>query len=84
MLETVKRDWKSVLFQSVTTAFALVVLLVILTFALGNTQLQSLKVQKAIGCELGVPAPDGVRDQELLRKCWTSNDLEPPFFFQTP
>lgn len=37
--------------------------------------------QTAIGCELGVPAIDGVRDPALLRNCWTDVGLDPPAYF---
>jgi len=89
MMNTIRRDWKSVLVQSVASAVCIVGLLVALTLAFGNTQLQSLRVQRAIGCELAVPAidpdgPDGPmpaqRPIALIKGCWTAEGLDAPAF----
>ena len=45
---------------------------------------QQAALLSAIGCELGVPAIDGVRDPQLLRNCWTDEGLIPPAYFEEP
>lgn len=42
---------------------------------------QTVSLLRAVGCELGVPAIDGVRSPVLLRACWTDEGLAPPAFF---
>lgn len=82
MIETLKRDWKAVLLQSVGTALAIIVFLVIVTAATGGFAKQNAAVQyqKAIACELAVPiGPEG-RDPVLVSKCFTDQGVEAPAF----
>lgn len=56
------------------------IILVLLTFALGNQQSVAVKYQKAVACELAVPiGPDG-RDPALVAECFTNEGLIPPEF----
>lgn len=61
-----------------TQAVVLILLLMALTFALGNQQAVSAQYQRAIACELGLPSdPDTGRDPVLVDKCFTDAGLEP-------
>lgn len=44
----------------------------------------TVRLNRAISCELGVPTVDGMRDPVLLRACWTDEGLIPPAFFDMP
>lgn len=80
MLETVKRDWKPIIFQSVVTAFAFTVFLIAASLALGSrsTTQDTLNANLAQACVLALPVTDEGRDPELVEECFTQYDLEPP------
>ena len=82
MIETLKRDWKAVLFQSVAFAVVLILLLVLTTAATGGftKQNEAVQYQKAIACELAVPVTDMGRDPVLVAQCFTDQGVEPPSF----
>jgi hypothetical protein len=66
-------------------AVVLILLLLALTAALGNSQAEGVKYQKAVACELSIPAdPVHGRDPELVALCFTSEGILPPQFVQGP
>ena len=70
---------KSGLIVGFTQAVILLVMLLALTFALGNASAEAVKVQKAIACELALPASaEGGRSEPLVVKCFVDQGLTPP------
>lgn len=82
MLETIKRDWKGVLVQSVVYAVVLIALLIVATAATGGfaRESEAVKYQRAIACELAVPVTDSGRDPALVSYCFTVQGLPAPTF----
>lgn len=85
-----RRPWLRTLSVAfITTIFGILLFVGVLQIAYGGqarrqqaTQEQIVSLQKAIGCELGVPVSNGARDPVLLASCWTNEGLTPPTFLQ--
>lgn len=78
---TIRERLRGLAFDVVRAFVYGIVILVILlgaTALIGNTQ---EKLLSAIGCELGVPAINGIRDPIVLKACWTDEGLSPPAYF---
>lgn len=58
-----------------------VVVVMLISLVFSSQSAQQTHLFRTIGCELGVPAIDGVRDPGLLRNCWTDEGLTPPSYF---
>jgi hypothetical protein len=67
-----------------TQAVVFIVLLLILTFALGNQQQVATQYQRAIACELAVPVTNTGRDPAAVEKCFTDAGVLPPVLDKTP
>jgi hypothetical protein len=61
-----------------TQAVVLVLILVSLTFALGNQQAQQEHYQAATACELAIPVTSHGRDPKLVEKCFSDQGLTAP------
>ena len=62
-------------------AVVLIFLLLAVTAALGNSQAEGVKYQKATACELAIPSdPNTGRDPALVAVCFTNEGLSPPVF----
>ena len=67
--------------RAIIFALVLVLLLIAATYALGNTALQQLKVNRALACVL---AEDQHRTPEYTRQCYIVNDVAPPVIPSPP
>jgi hypothetical protein len=62
-------------------AVVLVLILLALTAALGNSQATAVQYQKATACVLAIPAdPQTGRDPALVALCFQNEGLQPPVF----
>jgi hypothetical protein len=80
MLDTIKRDWKGVIFQSVMGAVFLIAFLLLATIATGGIERESqaVRYQKATACILVVPIDENGRDASVVAECFTNEGLPVP------
>lgn len=81
MLETIRRDWRGVLFQSLATAFAFILLLLVAASIFPNSEevvLEDIReATRAQVCVLALPVDENGRDPEAVDRCLTENNLPP-------
>jgi hypothetical protein len=79
-----KKKWTDILIEGLILgacqAVILVLLLLALTAALGNSQATQVKYSQATACELAIPATDKGRDPRLVSECFLKVGLAPPDF----
>lgn len=64
-------------------AVVLVLLLLAVTAALGNSQAEGVRYQKAVACELAIPSdPETGRDPSAVALCFQTEGLQPPQFVE--
>lgn len=80
MLETIRRDWKPIFFQSAVTALMFTLFLIAASLALGSrsTTQDTLHANLAQACVLALPVTDDGRDPRDVEECFTQYGLEPP------
>ena len=81
MLKTIKEDWRGVLFQSLVTALAFVLMLWGLATALGNREADVLEdvrdAARAQVCVLALPVTEHGRRIPAVNECLRANGLPP-------
>lgn len=81
MLDTIKRDWRPVLFQSIVTAVAFVGLIIAAALLLPNNEEKFLgdirDAARAEVCVLSLPIGEMGRSETGVNLCLTQNGLAP-------